>query len=238
MRLPSFSRRTLALLSLLSAAVLFMSANVIASRMLRSARIDLTSGRLYTLSEGTARTLAQIQEPVTLRFYYSRRLGDEIPSYGIYAQRVRETLEEYASRAKGKIDLQAIDPEPFSPEEDRAVALGLQGVPLEQAGEKVYFGLAATNSTDDQELIPFFQPERERFLEYDLTKMIRSVARPKKTVIGLATALPMEGDFAAALQGQPLRPYAIVSQLRQLYELRTISTEFDKVEPDIDVLMI
>jgi ABC-type uncharacterized transport system involved in gliding motility auxiliary subunit len=218
--------------------VLFVSVNVIAGHVLRSARIDLTSGRIYTLSEGTARTIAEIQEPITLRYYFSRRLGDEIPSYGIYAQRVRETLEEYAARAKGKIDLQVIDPEPFSPDEDRAVALGLQGVPLEQGGEKVYFGLAATNSTDDQELIPFFQPERERFLEYDLTKMIHSIARPKKTVVGLVTALPMEGDFAAALQGQPLRPYAIVSQLRQLYELRTISTEFDKVEPDIDVLLI
>ena len=238
MTLPSFSRRTLALLSLASAAVLFVSVNVIAGHVLRSARIDLTSDHIYTLSEGTARTLAEIQEPITLRYYFSRRLGNEIPSYGIYAQRVRETLEEYAARAKGKIDLQVIDPEPFSPEEDRAVALGLQGVPLEQGGEKVYFGLAATNSTDDQELIPFFQPERERFLEYDLTKMIHSIARPKKTVIGLVTALPLEGDFAAALQGQPLRPYAIVNQLRQLYELRTISTEFDKVEPDIDVLLI
>jgi ABC-type uncharacterized transport system involved in gliding motility auxiliary subunit len=238
MTLPSFSRRTLALLSLASALVLFVSVNVIAGHVLRSARIDLTSGRIYTLAEGTARTIAEIQEPITLRYYFSRRLGDEIPSYGIYAQRVRETLEEYAARAKGKIDLQVIDPEPFSPDEDRAVALGLQGVPLEQGGEKVYFGLAATNSTDDQELIPFFQPERERFLEYDLTKMIHSIARPKKTVVGLVTALPMEGDFAAALQGQPLRPYAIVSQLRQLYELRTISTEFDKVEPDIDVLLI
>ena len=238
MKLPSFSRRTLALLSLVSAAVLFVSVNVIANHVLRSARIDLTSGRIYTLSAGTARTLAGIQEPITLRFYYSRRLGDEIPSYGIYAQRVRETLEEYAARAGGKIDLQVIDPEPFSPEEDRAVALGIQGVPLEQGGEKVYFGLAATNSTDDQELIPFFQPERERFLEYDLTKMIHSIARPKKTVVGLVTALPLEGNFAAALQGQPLRPYAIVTQLRQLYELRTISTEFDKVEPDIDVLLI
>jgi ABC-type uncharacterized transport system involved in gliding motility auxiliary subunit len=238
MTFPSFSRRTLALLSLASALVLFVSVNVIAGHVLRSARIDLTSGRIYTLSEGTARTIAEIQEPITLRYYFSRRLGDEIPSYGIYAQRVRETLEEYAARAKGKIDLQVIDPEPFSPDEDRAVALGLQGVPLEQGGEKVYFGLAATNSTDDQELIPFFQPERERFLEYDLTKMIHSIARPKKTVVGLVTALPMEGDFAAALQGQPLRPYAIVSQLRQLYELRTISTEFDKVEPDIDVLLI
>ena len=238
MTFPSFSRRTLALLSLASALVLFVSVNVIAGHVLRSARIDLTSGRIYTLSEGTARTIAEIQEPITLRYYFSRRLGDEIPSYGIYAQRVRETLEEYAARAKGKIDLQVIDPEPFSPDEDRAVALGLQGVPLEQGGEKVYFGLAATNSTDDQELIPFFQPERERFLEYDLTKMIHSIARPKKTVVGLVTALPMEGDFAAALQGQPLRPYAIVSQLRQLYELRTISTEFDKVEPEIDVLLI
>jgi ABC-type uncharacterized transport system involved in gliding motility auxiliary subunit len=238
MTFPPFSRRTLALLSLASALVLFVSVNVIAGHVLRSARIDLTSGRIYTLSEGTARTIAEIQEPITLRYYFSRRLGDEIPSYGIYAQRVRETLEEYAARAKGKIDLQVIDPEPFSPDEDRAVALGLQGVPLEQGGEKVYFGLAATNSTDDQELIPFFQPERERFLEYDLTKMIHSIARPKKTVVGLVTALPMEGDFAAALQGQPLRPYAIVSQLRQLYELRTISTEFDKVEPDIDVLLI
>src|SRR5689334_17520771 len=238
MSLPAFSRRTLALLSLASAAVLFVSVNVIANHLLRSSRIDLTASRIYTLSDGTARTLAQIQEPVTLRFYYSRRLGNEIPSYGIYAQRVRETLEEYAARAKGKIDLQVIDPEPFSPEEDRAVALGLQGVPLEQGGEKVYFGLAATNSTDDQELIPFFQPERERFLEYDLTKMIHSIARPKKTVVGLVTSLPVEGDFAAALQGQPLRPYAIVNQLRQLYELRTISTEFDKVEPDVDVLLI
>ena len=238
MSLPAFSRRTLALLSLASAAVLFVSVNVIANHLLRSSRIDLTASRIYTLSDGTARTLAQIQEPVTLRFYYSHRLGDEIPSYGIYSQRVRETLEEYAARAKGKIDLQVIDPEPFSAEEDRAVALGLQGVPLEQGGEKVYFGLAATNSTDDQELIPFFQPERERFLEYDLTKMIHAIARPKRTVIGLASSLPVEGDFAAAMQGQPLRPYAIVNQLRQLYELRTISTEFDKVEPDVDVLLI
>ena len=238
MSLPAFSRRTIALLSLASAAVLFVSVNVIANNLLRSSRIDLTASRIYTLSDGTARTLAQIQEPVTLRFYYSRRLGNEIPSYGIYAQRVRETLEEYAARAKGKIDLQVIDPEPFSAEEDRAVALGLQGVPLEQGGEKVYFGLAATNSTDDQELIPFFQPERERFLEYDLTKMIHAIARPKRTVIGLASSLPVEGDFAAAMQGQPLRPYAIVNQLRQLYELRTITTEFDKVEPDVDVLLI
>ena len=137
----------------------------------RTTRIDLTDQHLYTLSQGTRDTLAKIDEPIVLRFYYSPRLGDEIPSYGVYAQRVREMLEEYAAAANGKIELQILDPEPFSPIEDRAVAFGLQGVPLDQGGEQVYFGLAATNSTDDQQVIPFFQPERERFLEYDMTKL-------------------------------------------------------------------
>ncbi len=232
------SRRTTAIIALISAAVLFVSINVIAQHVLRSARLDLTQQHLYTLSEGSKKTLAHIDEPITLRFYYTPRLGDEVPSYGVFAQRVREMLEEYAALAKGKIKLEILDPEPFSPTEDRAVAFGLQGVPLDQGGDQVYFGLAATNSTDDQQVIPFFQPDRERFLEYDLTKLIHSLAFPKKTVVGLVTRLPLEGDFMAALQGKPLEPYAIVDQLRQLYDLHTLSTDFDTVPADVDVLMI
>jgi ABC-type uncharacterized transport system involved in gliding motility auxiliary subunit len=236
--MKSLSRRTIAIIALASAAVLFVAINVIAAHVLRSARLDLTQQHLYTLSEGSKRTLAHIDEPITLRFYYSPRLGDEVPSYGIYAQRVREMLEEYAALAKGKIKLQILDPEPFSPVEDRAVAFGLQGVPLDQGGEQVYFGLAATNSTDDQQVIPFFQPDRERFLEYDLTKLIHSLAFPKKTVVGLLTTLPLEGDFMAAMQGRPLEPYTVLEQLRQLYDVHTLSPEFDKVPDDVDVLMI
>jgi ABC-type uncharacterized transport system involved in gliding motility auxiliary subunit len=232
------SRRTTAIIALISAAVLFVSINVIAQHVLRSTRLDLTQQHLYTLSEGSRKTLAHIDEPITLRFYYTPRLGDEVPSYGVYAQRVREMLEEYAALAGGKIKLEILDPEPFSPTEDRAVAFGLQGVPLDQSGDQVYFGLAATNSTDDQQVIPFFQPDRERFLEYDLTKLIHSLAYPKKTVVGLVTRLPLEGDFMAAMQGRPLEPYAIIDQMRQLYDVHTLNTDFDKVPSDVDVLMI
>jgi ABC-type uncharacterized transport system involved in gliding motility auxiliary subunit len=236
MRNPS--RRTAALLALAAVAVLFVAVNVIADRLLRSARIDLTQQRLYTLSDGSRKTLARIDEPVTLRFYYSPRLGDEVPSYGIFAQRVRETLEEYTALARGRIRLEILNPEPFSPVEDRAVAFGLQGVPLDQGGEQVYFGLAATNSTDDQQVIPFFQPERERFLEYDLTKLIHSLAFPKKTVVGIVSSLPLEGDFMAAMQGRPLEPYTIIEQLRQLNDVHSLSTDFDKVPDDVDVLLL
>ncbi|HEX3499324.1 MAG TPA: Gldg family protein [Stellaceae bacterium] len=232
------NRSLTAIVALICAAILFVGVNVIADKTLRSARIDLTQQRLYTLSEGSRTTLAKIDEPITVRFYYSKRLGTEIPSYALYAQRVRDMLEEYVSLAKGKLKLEVLDPVPYSAVEDRAVAFGLQGVPIDQGGEQVYFGLAATNSTDDQQVISFFQPERERFLEYDLTKLIHSLAFPKKTVVGLITALPVEGDIMAAMQGRPMQPFAIIEQLRQLYELRTIGSDLDKISPDIDVLMV
>src|SRR5579862_8490352 len=232
------SRRAAASIGLVLAFVLFVAVNIIADRTLGASRIDLTQGKLYTLSPGTKATLAKIGEPLVLRFYYSKKLGDEIPTYGVYAQRVREMLGEYAAVANGKIELQELDPQPFSATEDRAVAFGLQGVPLDQGGEQVYFGLAATNSTDDQQIIAFFQPERERFLEYDLTKLIHSLAFPKKPEIGLITALPLEGDIMAAMQGRPMIPYAVIEQLKPLYDIKDLSTELDTVPPDVDVLMV
>jgi ABC-type uncharacterized transport system involved in gliding motility auxiliary subunit len=232
------NRSLIAIVALVCAAVLFIGINVIADKTLRSARVDLTQQRLFTLSDGSRKTLAKIDEPITVRFYYSKRLGNEIPTYALYAQRVREMLEEYTSLSGGKLRLEVLDPIPYSAIEDRAVAFGLQGVPIDQGGEQVYFGVAATNSTDDQQVIPFFQPERERFLEYDLTKLIHSLAFPKKTVVGLVSALPVEGDMMAAMQGRPMQPFAVIEQLRQLYEVRTIGSDLDKISPDIDVLML
>jgi gliding motility-associatede transport system auxiliary component len=238
MNLFPLTRRVAAWVGLALALVLFVAVNVIADRTLGDKRIDLTQGKLYTLSAGTKATLAKLGEPLVLRFYYSKKLGDEIPAYGVYAQRVREMLGEYAARANGKIDLQELDPQPFSTIEDRAVAFGLQGVPLDQGGEQVYFGLAATNSTDDQQIIPFFQPERERLLEYDLTKLIHSLAFPKKPEIGLITALPLEGDIMAAMQGRPMIPYAVIDQIKPLYDIKDLSTELDTVPVDVDVLIV
>ena len=149
-------------------------------------------------------------------------------------QRVREMLEEYAALAKGKIELELLDPEPFSPTEDRAVAFGLQGVPLDQSGEQVYFGLAGTNSTDDQQIIAFFQPDRERFLEYDLTKLIHSLANSPKTG-GRARHRAADGRRSdGGDAGPPLVPYVVLEQMRQLYDVRLLGTDFDAVPADVE----
>jgi len=231
------SRRGVAVAVLVLIVLTVACANIVAARFLTS-RLDLTAEHLYTLSQGTRNTLAKIDEPITLRFYYSTRLGDEVPSYGVYAQRVRELLDQYVAAAHGKIRLEVYNPQAFSDVEDRAVAFGLKGVPLDAQGEQVYFGLAATNSTDDQQVIAFFAPERERFLEYDLTKLVHSLAFPKKTVVGLMTTLPLEGDMMAVMRGRPSEPMAVIEQLQQLDRVKPLASDIDAIPADIDVLML
>ena len=196
-------RRATAALALLLAALLALGVNLLAARLLPEARLDLTEQRLYTLAPGTRQVLEGLRDPITLRLFYSRRLGVELPAYGAYADRVRDLLREYVTAGRGKLRLEILDPEPFSDAEDRAVARGLQGVPLDNGGEQVFFGLVASNSRDEERLIPFFQPERERFLEADLSRVIFELADPVRPVLGLMTALPLSGDPRAMMLRQP-----------------------------------
>ncbi len=235
------NRKTMSLAALVLAAVLFVAVNVLSGTALRGARLDLTEDGLYTLSPGTLNVIAGIQEPVTLRLYWSERLANDLPALRVYGTRVRELLEEYAARSAGKIRLEVIDPEPFSDEEDRAVAAGLEGAPVDRAsGRAFYFGLIGTNTVDKREVIPFFPQERERFLEYDLTRLVHALADPKKPVVGLLTDMPLEygpGGIMAAMRGGS-QPYALLASLRAFFEVRMIPTDAASIDPDVSVLVV
>ena len=233
-------RRKLAIVGIVLGFVLLITGNVLVAALFPAARLDLTQDRLYTLSGGTRQVLSQLDEPVTLRYFLSERLVREVPAYGSFAQRVSDLLREYVAAAHGKLRLETYNPEPFSDVEDRAVALGLQGVPVDQeSGEQVYFGLAGANTTDDEEVIPFFQPEREAFLEYDITRLVYKLARPNKRNVGLITTLPMDGDMTMAqMQGGMPSSWAVLDQMRQFFTVRTLGTDVDTIPADIDVLMI
>ena len=152
---------------------------------------------------------------------------------------VVELLEEYTSRAGTRLRLFVSDPEPFSEEEDRAVAYGMQGVPVNAAGELLYFGLSGTNSTDEEEVIPFFQVGREEFLEYDLTKLIYNLAFPEKKVVGLLSTLPVEGGPFNPMNPQAIpEPWLIVDQIRQAFEVRTLQATATEIPAEVDILML
>ena len=228
-------------LGVTAAAGLAVGVNMLVDRVAPRARIDLTSQDLYTLAGGTEQVLAGLKDPITLRLFYSRKLGAAVPSYGAHADRVRELLAEYAARSDGKLRLEILDPEPFSETEDRALAYGLQGVPIDQSGEQVYFGLAAVNMVDDERTIPFFQPERERFLEYDLTRLVHELSNPRRPVIGVMSPLPLNGDPRAMMMRQSSQfgqPAVVMNQIRQFFAVKDVATDAQAIDPDVQVLLV
>jgi ABC-type uncharacterized transport system involved in gliding motility auxiliary subunit len=232
-------RFLVSLLGVLGAAALVVGVNMIADQTLAGRQLDLTAQQVYTLAPGTKAVLASLPDPITLRLYYSKSLGAQIPQYAAYEERVQEMLRQYAELAPGKIRLEFHDPEPYSDTEDRATAYGLQGVPLDQSGERVFFGLEGNNQLDDERAIPFFQQERERFLEYDLTKLIYELSNPKRSVLGVMTPLKMDGDPQRMMMRQgSAGPWAVMTQLRQTYNVRNVALDATAIDPDIDVLMV
>ncbi len=234
------SRLTFSTFGLLAALGFVIGVNMLADRLLGAARVDLTENQLYTLSPGTKQVLSGLRDPITLRFFYSRKLGAEAPQFGAYAERVRGMLREYVAASGGKLRLEFFDPEPFSDVEDRAIALGLQGVPLDQAGEQVYFGLAASNLVDEERTIPFFQPERERFLEADLTRLIFELSSPVKPVLGVMSPLPLNGDPRAMMMRQPAlaQPQVVMRQLRENFTVQDLGFDVQVIPPEVQMLLL
>lgn len=240
-RLGRLPRHTLAWSSIALAFVLLLSVNLFASSALRNAKADLTQQHLFTISPGTRAMLRSIDEPISIRLYYSKRLGEAAAVYGRYFERVRALLQQYSDMAGGRLELSIFDPEPFSDAEDRAVAAGLRGVRLNPEGEVGYFGVVGSNSTDTDASIPFFTTDREPFLEYDLTKLIYTLANPKKRVVGLMTGLPLDGGMnpmAMMGGGRPQPPQVVMEQIRDFFEVKTVAQDVKEIPADVDVLMI
>lgn len=231
------SRNTLGRAGLFATAAIFLAVVSLSNTALQGMRIDLTENGLYTLSTGTKKILGDIDEPINIYFFWSDRATADIPSLRTYAARVRETLEEFAEQSDGMLRIQVVDPVPFSEDEDRAAAFGLQGISLNGAPEPVYMGIAGTNSVDDEENIAFLDPGKETFLEYDLARLVDTLANPQRPVVGLISGLPMQGRFDPATQ-QMTEPWLVMAQIEQLFDVRQLNVTETVIDPDVAVLFI
>lgn len=234
------SQKFLAFSGIALLAILFFAVNIVADDTLKNSRLDLTENGLFTLSDGTRNVLSNLDEDVTLQLYYSASLAGAVPEIRNHASRVMSMLEEFRTIADGRIRLELIDPEPFSEYEDSAVDAGLSGVPLGGGGDTFYFGLVGQNTTDDQQTVPFFQPERDRFLEYDLTRLIYGLSNPDKPRLMVITTFPLEfgpGGVQAAMRGESL-PYGIMDPLRQFFDVDVPLRQWTEIDADTDVILL
>jgi ABC-type uncharacterized transport system involved in gliding motility auxiliary subunit len=223
--------------SLVLLLILFVAISMLSGSLLRGMRADLTQNGLYTLSDGSRNILGELQEPVNLYLFFSGEASRGLPQIRSYARRVDEMVEEFENHAAGKLIVHRVDPEPFSEEEDQAAAFGLQAVPVGAGSETLYLGIAGTNSLDGVQVMPFLQPSKEKFLEYDLAKMISSLGSPERITIGFLSTLQMDAGFDPATQGMR-EAWVVYEQLGQLFDLETIDPGADSLPDNIDLLLL
>jgi len=211
-------------------------------------KLDVTEQGMYTLSEGTQAILGKLNQPIKAKLFYAKtaamKAPDQIRYFNNYYEFVKALLEEYVAASKGMVELEVMDPRPFSQEEEQALRFGLQRFPITEE-ETFFFGLVVQTQFGVDKVIPFFSPDRHNFVEYDISYLIDTAITRQKKRIGVMSSLPVMGqdtsDYMARMmqmQGQqPEPPWTIVEQLRGKYEVTTVPTDVNEVN-DVDILLV
>ena len=216
-------------------ALLLVAANFIFSAL--NARIDLTQGGVYTLSDGTRSILSKLEAPVKIRLYYTQGSAAVPPGLKTFAGRVEDLLNEYKAASNGKVIIEKFNPEPDSDAEDSAALDNVEGQ-MTNTGEKFYLGLSVS-FLDQKSSIPVLTPDRERLLEYDITRSISQVGQAKKPVIGIMSHLPVLGrSLDPVKKQQPTEPWVLAAELKRIFDVRKVEMNATKIDDDIKVLLV
>ena len=242
------NRTVRAIVGAILVLVITLSAITICQNIGKGLKVDVTDQRLYTLSAGTKAILAKLNQPITARLYYAKTAAlkgpDQIRFFNNYYEFVKALLEEYVAASNGMVKLEVIDPRPFSDEEAEAIRYGLKKFPITKE-ENFFFGLVVRTQFGVEKVIEFFSPDRQNFVEYDISYLIDTAITRQKKKIGILSSLPVMGEDISGYMAQMLRmqgqqprgPWTIVEQLRKQYEVVSVPTDTNDIN-DIDILLV
>jgi len=211
-------------------------------------KVDVTDQQLYTLSDGTKAILGKLNQPLKIKLFYAKTAAlkgpDQIRFFNSYYEFVRALLAEYVAASNGTVNLEVIDPRPFSDDEEQALRLGLKRFPITEE-ENFFFGLVVQTQFGVEKTIPFFSPDRQNFVEYDISYLIDTAITRQKTRVGVMSSLPVMGDDVSGYMAQMMRmqkqqpkpAWTIVEQLKKTYEVKGIPTDVNDIN-DVDILVV
>lgn len=219
-------------------AVIVVAVNLILSAA--RLRLDLTSDRQYSLSDGTRRILEKLDREVVLKLYFSS--AAEMPiNMKTYARHVEDLLQEYRLAGHGRIILERYDPKPDSDYEEWAQNEGLEPQTINPFSPPVYFGLVA-KCGGEQQCIPSLSNVNDTSLEYTLTRLVSRVLFPQKPVLGVLSSLPVMGapmNQMAMMMGQPRdEGWMAFKMLGEDYDVRTVPPQDEQIDPEISTLIV
>ena len=199
------------------------------------ARVDLTADRTFTLSPGSKRIVTKLDDPVTLEFFVSRSDVKLRPYLESYSRRIETLLREYVAASGGKVKLIVTDPRPDTKEEQRAQRHGI--APMRAAQGNAYLGLTAQQA-DTVKAVPMLDPSRERFLEFDLSKLIASASRLDRPKLAFISSLPISNQIPQGGEQQPSPADFLLAELSQTYEVITLNTTASELPKDVAVVAL
>ena len=215
-------------------AVLLVAFNFLASTV--ALRVDLTDGKLYTLSDGTKKILTKLDAPVKVRLYISAGETAMPVQLRSFAQRVEDVAREFKSVAGANLVIEKYNPKPDSDEEDAAQLDGIEPQQL-ASGETFYLGLSVSQ-LDRRQAIAAISPQRERLIEYDLIRAIARVATPDRPVLGLMSAVPVLGEQFNPFTRQGSEPWVLANELKRDFNVRPVNITAEAIDPEIKVLLV
>ncbi|MBN1796629.1 MAG: Gldg family protein [Sedimentisphaerales bacterium] len=242
------NRTIKAVIAVILIAIICFCAISISQDLLGNLKLDVTNKKLYSLSEGSKEILNRLNQPIEIKLYYTKtaamKAPDQIRVLNNYYEYIKSLLKEYQTQSNGMVKLEIIDPRPFSDDEIDAIRYGLTRIPISEQ-ESFIFGLVVKTQFGTTKNIPFFNLERQNFVEYDISSLIDTATRRQKKNIGVISSLPVMGDSLSPYMArmmqmqnrQPQGPWIIVQQLREKYEVKKIETDTAKIE-GIDILLV
>src|SRR5256885_14969818 len=220
-------------IGLVALALILVAFNYLLSRV--PARVDLTDGKLYTLSDGTKKVLRNLQTPVKVKLYISQGEGVPVPLRS-FAQRVEDLVREFKSVAGSNLIIERYNPKPDSEEEDAAQLDGIEPQQLGN-GEQFYLG-AAVAQLDRKQTLASITPQRERLLEYDLVRAIARVGTTERPKIGLMAGLPVMGEKFNPFTRQSSDPWVLAGELKREFEVKEVPMSAREIDKDVNVLLL
>jgi len=236
-------------LAVICVLVIALCLILVLQKTVRGVRVDLTQEKIYTLSPGTRHILGQLNQPLTLKLYYSRTAAmkgpDAIRFFNSYYLYVRDLLEEYVKLSGGKLKLEVLDPRQYSDAEEEALQAGVKRFALSE-DDVFFFGLVAQTAFGKVKVIPFFEPERQDFVEYDISKLISTAVLRDKKKVGVLSSLELAGPEMSPylmqmmrMQGREMpKPWTIITELRETYDIETVPADADAIPAGLDFLMV
>ena len=159
-----------------------------------------------------------------------------------YAQRVEDLLGEYKQASKGKMEIQRLDPAARFRRGRFGAARWRRSRSHLRTGERIYLGVCAS-MLDQKQAIPFLTPDRERLLEYDISRADRprdgfgkTGRRGNERAARHGRHEPHDDD--AQGQQDDAKPWAFISELQRDFNVKQVEITADKIPDDIKVLLV